>query len=127
MKEYIFNGKIIAKKNNKQIFRTKDGRPFITSSKLFKSWDEEAGIQLLQQGKCFFKGSVSIKVEFTVGDHRKFDMSNSFESIADLLVNYGIIVDDNYSVLQDIHMKYAGYEKGVWKTKVVLRDIKEVV
>jgi len=126
-KTYVLSGKVMAKKNNKQIFRTRDGRPFITSSKQFKTWDDETVYDIKKQGITRFPGAVKMNVEFVVGDKRKFDLSNSFESIADLLVNCGVLVDDNYSILQEVNMKYAGYKKGIWETTVILQEIEGIV
>ena len=100
-----FDGNIPSKKNSKQIFQNrKTKRPFITSSKSHKQWHEIAMYQMNLQ-------KVNIKdVEFPIkkcdyihatlfyGDLRSKDNSNVIESVNDLLVDAGIIIDDNWKV-----------------------------
>ena len=49
--------------------------------------------------------------DFYMPDRRLSDLSNKFESIADMLVKYGLFEDDNYTILQKIILNYKGYDK----------------
>ena len=42
---------------------------------------------------------------------RKFDLSNKVESVNDLLVDCGVIHDDNYTVIQKLEVEFCGYGK----------------
>ena len=42
---------------------------------------------------------------------RKFDLSNKAESIMDLLVDAGILLDDNYEVVPKLILEYGGQDK----------------
>ena len=42
---------------------------------------------------------------------RKFDLTNKAESIMDLLVDAGILLDDNYEVVPKLILEYGGQDK----------------
>ena len=44
-------------------------------------------------------------------DKRRFDLSNRFESVADLLVDCGVLADDSVDVLPDVRMIYGGIDR----------------
>lgn len=122
-KEYILTGSIPAKKNQKRIIRTKTGRSLILPSEAHEVWHKDAVAQLREQGLIAFTKPVFIMVKMTTGDRRSFDISNKFESIADLLVDCGVLKDDNVTYMPEIHLQYDGYSKGVWKTEVYIEQI----
>lgn len=116
-------GRIPSKKNNKRILRRRGGGQFVGNSQDYDDWHEENIGQLIcsyggaMSGKC-----VNVIIEFTVGDRRAFDLTNKAESIMDLMVDAGVIDDDNYNVVPSVTLKYAGYEKGKWYALVTLQD-----
>lgn len=64
-----------------------------------------------------------ISCTFWLWDKRLFDLSNKFESIADLLVDAGTIWDDNYTILSNVNLKYGWYIKWENRTLVYLKRI----
>ena len=52
-----------------------------------------------------------IVCEFYMPDHRKTDLSNKFESVADLLVKAKIIPDDNCCILSVVELVYKWVDK----------------
>lgn len=103
-------GRIPSKKNSKQVFCPGKGRPIVTASKAHKEWHADASEQLAKQK---LKKIECSKAHFVLyaPDKRKADLSNKWESVADLLVDNGIIEDDNWFVLEDIHMLFGGVDK----------------
>lgn len=101
-------GRIPSLKNSKQVFCPGKGRPIVTSSAAHKEWHADASEQLkgIKKQDCH-------KAHFVLyaPDRRKGDLSNKWESVADLLVDLGIIEDDNWFVLEDVHMIFGGVEK----------------
>lgn len=99
---FTLEGRIPSKKNSKQIFQNKKtGKPFITSSKDFKLWNQAQSLQInLQKHKYDLpiKKCESITVKLFYGDLRGADNTNKVESIHDLLVDNGILEDDNWKV-----------------------------
>lgn len=125
-KIYNLTGVIPAKKNSKRIFiHNRTGKLATLSSKRHEAWHSHAYGEILQQGIARFTEPVKITVCFTFGDKRMRDCSNLFESIADLLVDCGVIADDNYVCVPKIVMYYAGYKKGEFVTEVKIQDMFE--
>lgn len=98
-----------AKKNSKRIFY-RNGKVVVIPSALHEEWHTEA-LWLLKKYKQHQFRECGIKVIFYPPNKRRFDMSNSFESLADALVDAGILVDDSSSMLQRVELLYGGVDK----------------
>jgi len=87
--------------------------PVLLPSSDYRKWQKDALDQLTKHRipKKKLTDVSWISVIFFAPDNRKFDLSNKFESIADLLVDYGLLEDDNYSVLKDIQLSFGGVDK----------------
>lgn len=94
------------KKNSKQIF-FRHGKMVVIPSALHKQWHEETMWLLKKYQKYRFK-QCGIKVWFYPPNKRRFDMSNAFESLADVLVDAGILEDDSASLVQRVELLYGG-------------------
>lgn len=103
----VLTGRIPSKKNSKIII-CRGSKPMLLPSQKHKEWHEEAMTQLI--GKQIIE-SDTIKATFYAPDKRRADLSNKFESVADLLVDAGLIEDDNWFVLKDIRLVFGGVDK----------------
>jgi Holliday junction resolvase RusA-like endonuclease len=107
---------IPSKKNSKQIFVNKaTGKPFVTSSASHKAWWANT-IMLVKAEKqrqldYFTFNGCSIIITFCDNGKREYDLTNKAESIMDILVDAGIIADDNRFVVPDLHLKYEYSDK----------------
>ena len=100
-------GQIPAQKNDKQVvYNKRTGKPFIMSSQKIKEWQLQTKLQLVQQRVELITGPVKIDISIINKDKRKRDLDNQLSSILDLLKNNGVIEDDNYSVVRDIHISF---------------------
>jgi len=102
---FDLDGTIPSKKNSKQIFKnSRTGKRFPSTSDRFKIWEQGSRYQInLQKGsrtdivfpikKCEY-----IECTLFYGDRRGRDNSNTIESIHDLLVDTGIILDDKWQI-----------------------------
>jgi len=109
----VLPGDVPSKKNSKQIIWSKRlGRPFIISSNNHQKWHKEA-FKELQATKYIGKNIQQTKIcaTFFSSTKRKFDLSNKWESIGDLLVDAKIIKDDNVTVIPELTLKYGGHDK----------------
>lgn len=101
-------GNIPSKKNSKMIvWRGKV--PLLLPSANFTKWHKEAlkqltGIKPIKSNK--------LSITFFSENNRKWDLSNRAESVMDLLVDAGLIEDDNYTVISDLHLKFGGVNPG---------------
>ena len=67
--------------------------------------------------------SINIKATFYVPDKRKRDLTNLENAIADILVKYKVIADDNYNIIAGWDGSRIIYEKDRMET---ILEIKEV-
>lgn len=124
--EYFIEGVPPSKKNSKQIFKSRrTGKPFIKSSESHTSWSKthvwstRSGLGALGLKRC------SIELVFWSADKHKFDLTNKAESIMDLLVDAGVIEDDNYSVVPEVTLRYAGVNKDRPGCLIIVDDLKD--
>lgn len=64
------------------------------------------------QGKAKFGGRVAIEVDVWFPDNRKRDLGNLDKCLLDALVNAGVIMDDAWQMLPDVHWRAKGIIKG---------------
>ncbi len=101
-------GRCPSKKNSRMIV-CRGKFPMNMPSAKYKEWHKDASLQLTQQKTQPVKGCVKeMTTTFYAPDNRKYDLSNKFESVADLLVDNGILEDDNYTILPRVIMIFGG-------------------
>ncbi len=83
---------------------------FIIPSKGHKEWHTEA-LWGLKPYQGAFLNPKMILCTIYAKDARKWDISNKWESVQDLLVDAQIIKDDNYEYLSNIILSYGGTDK----------------
>jgi len=105
----VVNGRTPSKKNSKQIIYVR-GKPLIISSKDYAIWHKTA-LQTLKTAPKFNGNTKAVVLCFYSENKRKFDLSNKAESIMDLLVDAGILQDDNYEVVPRLILEYGGISK----------------
>lgn len=89
-----------SKKNSQQILKnSRTGKYFISQSKIYKKFEEECGYFLLKYKNSNISYPVNLKCLFFVPDRRTRDLTNLENAIADILVKYQILEDDNYNIL----------------------------
>jgi len=99
------------KKNSQQIFfNQRTHRPFITQSQQYKDFEKQCGFYLLNY-KTKINKPVNIRCIFYVPDKRKRDLINLEEAIADILVKYNVLEDDNYNIIHSWDGSRVIYEK----------------
>lgn len=111
-----------SKKNSQQILiNSKTHRPFIAQSKLYKEFEQNCGY-FLSKYKTNIDYPVNIKATFYVPDKKKRDLTNLENAIADILVKYNVIADDNYNIIQSWDGSRVIYEKGREETIIEIRE-----
>ena len=101
-----------SKKNSQQILiNHKTKRPFVAQSKLYKEFEKNCGL-FLKQYQLGIDYPINLKAVFYVPDRRKRDLTNLENAIADILVKYKVIEDDNYNILAGWDGSRIIYEKG---------------
>jgi len=79
-------------------------RTFLIPSPQYKAWHEEQS-WMIKKHVGLYKGIVdSVTLEFYLPDNRKTDLTNKAESVMDLLVDNGIIEDDSWQIVPNLHL-----------------------
>lgn len=87
------------KKNSQQIIvNRKTGRAMIIQSKEYKEYEHDVGFFLKKIPQPIDK-PVNVKCIFYRKNAIRCDASNLTAAIDDILVNYGILADDNFKII----------------------------
>lgn len=114
-----------SKKNSQQLLiNKKTGKTFISQSKLYKKFEQECGY-FLSKYKNNIDIPVNIKATFYVPDRRKRDLTNLENAIADVLVKYKVLADDNYNIISGWDGSRIIYEKGKEKTILEIEEMRK--
>ena len=109
----VVHGRTPSKKNSVMTM-VRGGKVLHFPSNDYQKWHKQA----LGQLKTALKGSPrlekvrAVHLCFYSENKRKFDLSNKAESIMDLLVDAGVLIDDNYDVVPELCLTYGGIDKG---------------
>lgn len=87
------------KKNTQQIvINKKTGRPFIMQNSKYKEYEQNAGWFLKKISEPI-SVPVNVKCVFYREKRIRCDLTNLLEAIDDILVSYGVLSDDNFTVI----------------------------
>lgn len=112
-----------SKKNSQNIIvNPRTHKPMIIQSKLYKEFEQNCGY-FLNKYKTNINTPVNIKATFYVPDRRKRDLTNLENAIADILVKYKVIADDNYNIIAGWDGSRIIYEKGREETILEIEEV----
>lgn len=114
-------GRIPSKKNSRCLF-VRGNKIVNIPSKRYKEWHKQASEQLVPYLiPQPLKSIKSVEILIFAPDKRKSDLTNKAESIMDLLVDSGILFDDNWNVVKEVTIKYGGLDREDPRCKIVIR------
>lgn len=105
MNKITLLGNVPSKKNSR--INTRSGRSFPSAK--YTAWHKDAVRQLIGI-KPIVSGTPLI-FTYYADSKRSGDLSNKWQSIEDTFTDCGIIEDDNWHILPDIHMKFGGVDR----------------
>lgn len=89
-----------SKKNSQQILvNRKTGRPFIAPSSAYKAYRKAALMMIPSEAQQHINYPVNIKALFYMPTRRACDLNNMLEALDDVLVDAGVIEDDNCNIV----------------------------
>ena len=115
--EITLNIAPVSKKNHSQISTVK-GRPMLIPSKQYKKYEKECG-EFLKDVEPFLD-PCNVKCLFYMPTHRKVDLTNLLEAIDDILVHYGILIDDNSNIIVGHDGSRVFYDKDNPRTEITI-------
>ena len=122
MIKFIIKTEPRTKKNSQKIIYCK-GRPLIVPSAQFKQYEKDCAY-FVPRGKNI-DYPVNIRCHFYMATRRKCDLTNLLEAIDDVLVNYKVIADDNYSIVAGHDGSRVYVDKDNPRTEVWIEELKD--
>lgn len=115
--KFVIIGNPITKKNSQRLI-VRNGRPYIIPSKQYKDYEKEALFQLIQYGvkdysQFYYPINVPVNVccRYYMQTRRKVDLANLLEGSLDILIEAGILDDDNCSIAASYDGSMVFYDK----------------
>lgn len=111
----------ITKKNSQRIFRNSTtGKPFVVPSEKFKQYERDAGYFVNRYSRLNINEPVNVQCLFYVGTRRRYDLTNLLEAIDDVLVDAGVLSDDNYLIIAGHDGSRVYYDKENPRTEIII-------
>lgn len=110
------------KKNSPQIVRAK-GRFIIIPSKAYRDYEKACGEHLKNVEP--FLSPCNMKCLYYMPTHRAVDLCNLLEATCDILVHYGILIDDNSNIVKGHDGSRVLYDKEYPRTEIFLTEWEE--
>lgn len=111
------------KKNSQRIIRAK-GRYIPIPSKQYKDYEKAAGQYLEPWKELKIAEPVNIEARYYMKTRRKVDLTNLHEALHDILVKYGVLEDDNASIITSTDGSRVYYDKENPRTEIVITPAK---
>lgn len=113
------------KKNSQQILINKaTGRPFIAPSKEYKVYEARAGLYMPKL-KAPIDTPVNVRCVFYRSTRRRVDLVNLIECVADILVKYKVLADDNRNVMYAVDGSRVFYDKDRPRCEITIETLSE--
>jgi len=115
-------GNIPSKKNSRiNCINKRTGKQISFPSKNYQEWHKIALGQVQSQ---FQGGPISkpckVQIEYLDCHRRKWDLSNRAESVMDLLVDAGVLEDDNRFIVTELNLKMAELQNGTIGARIYI-------
>lgn len=122
--KFIIEGETPAKKNSR--ITLPNGRTI--PSKNYRAWHKSALLQIeaMAIGREVISYPVAISLNFIHGDLRRRDSDNGTSSILDLLVDAGILADDNWQIVRILNV-YNQYDKGHARCEIMISQLETTI
>ena len=108
--KFTIQGRVPSKKNSRRAIYVK-GRTIMIANKKYAEWHKDASAQLVAMRVGKAEGKLAITILLYPPDRVKGDLSNKAESVMDLLVDCGVIEDDNWFVVDELILRFGGIDK----------------
>jgi len=115
----VLKGRIPSKKNSRIVF-VKNGRLMNLPSKDYVKWHKLASEQVSGIPKWETDGISKVELSIWAPDKRASDLTNKAESVMDLLVDNGIIKDDNWWIVNRVELIFKGVDRANPRCEVLI-------
>ena len=118
--EFTINTAPRTKKNHSQIIYN-HGRPMLIPSKEYRQYVKDAAVFVPRLPEPI-STPVNVEYHFYMPTRRKVDLVNLIQSANDLLVECGVLLDDNFTVVESHDFSRVHYDKTAPRTEVRIYD-----
>ena len=110
----------VTKKNSGRIIRAGQ-RYRVIPSAVYERYEHDCGYFIKGRGEMI-DAPIEITCRFYMKTHRRVDLTNLLNAIDDILVHYGVISDDNSSVIVSHDGSRVYHDKDFPRTEVDIHD-----
>ena len=111
------------KKNSQRVVvNHRTGKPFIMQNEKYKQYEKDAGWFLKIPDKPI-DTPVNVKCVFYRENQGRCDLTNLLEAIDDVLVSYGVLSDDNFTVITSHDGSRVYVDKDKPRTEITIETV----
>lgn len=118
--EFTISLNPVTKKNHGQIVTVK-GRPMMIPSKEYRQYEKDCEPFIPKIPKPI-DYPVTVSAHFYKNTKRVCDLVNCLQALLDILVKYGVIADDNYTVVKSVDRSRVSVDRENPRTDVLITD-----
>ena len=111
------------KNSGRIIWNRRTNRPMFIPSQNYADYEKECGYYLKNVEP--FLSPCNLRCLFYMPTRRKVDLSNLISAISDILVHYGILMDDNSNIIKGYDGSRVIYDKGNGHTIIEITEFEE--
>lgn len=117
----------VSKKNSQQIYMNpRTGKRFITPSQVYKKYRFDAGAYIMQERpESPIDTKVNVKCLFYMHTRRKVDLVNLQEAVLDVLVDAGMLADDNSRIVVSMDGSRVLWDRENPRTEITITEVEE--
>ena len=120
----VLYGNPATKKNSMQIFRnSRTGQPFLTQSKRYKDYAKDCGRQITGKYKKAINYPINLKCVYYRKTKHRVDLTNLLAATCDILVDCGVIKDDNSKIIKSHDGSRVLYDKENPRVEIEIEEI----
>ena len=109
-------------KKNSQRIVVAHGRPLIMPSAKYKEFEKACALYVHRQDPPIDYG-VNVKCLYYMPTRRRVDLCNLMEATHDILVKYGVLADDNSTIVWSVDGSRVLYDKEHPRTEVEITKV----
>ena len=109
----------VTKKNHNAVVMV-HGRPMVLPSKPYREYEKACKeyIPVLREPPISYP--INLKCHYYMGTRRKCDITNLLQATCDILVKYGVLDDDNYTIVASTDGTRVFYDKENARTEIYI-------
>lgn len=119
-------GRTITKKNSSRIV-TCGGYPRLLPSKAYVHYQKDSLRQITGRDRVKIDQPINLKVLYYMPTRHRVDLVNLLEATCDILVDAGVLADDNSKIVVSHDGSRVLYDKDNPRTEIYIENIKEMM